>query len=125
MKKVIVLLLATFVGAAGWSIGSQLSSDALGMSVGILLGVLAGMPVALLVIAAGRGGQRRQDEYEPEPRYYGQPQAPVIMLMGNGQPQQWQAGQYPGQQPQLAAPQWHGAPAGAYDLWETEGASDY
>ena len=128
MKKIALLLLVAFVAAAGWSIGSQLSSDALGMSVGILLGVLAGLPVALLVIAAGRRGGR--DEYD-EPRYYEQPQAPapMIMLVGGGQPQQWQGGQMPGQQPQqqyLAAPQWHKVNANAYDLWEEGGgASDY
>jgi len=127
MKKIVVLLLIAFVAAAGWNIGNQLSSDALGMSVGILLGVLAGLPVALLVIAAGRRGGREQ--YDDEPRYQPQGQAPMIMLVGGGQPQQWQGGQMPGQQPQqhyLAAPQWHKGSANAYDLWEEgEGASDY
>ena len=127
MKKIVVLLLLAFVGAAGWNIGNQLSSDALGMSVGILLGVLAGLPVALLVIAAGR----RSERYEPDPEpYYPQPQAPVIMLMGGqGQPQQWQSGQYPGQQQQYLpgpgqAGQWHSAPASSYDFWDGDQATE-
>ena len=130
MKKIGLLLLVAFVGAAGWSIGSQLSSDALGMSVGILLGVLAGLPVALLVIAAGRRSSHY--EAEPDPRYYPQqqPQAPVIMLMGGqGQPQQWQPGQYPGQQQQYLpgpgqAGQWHSAPASSYDFWDGDQATE-
>ena len=132
MKKIVVLLLLAFVGAAGWSVGNQLSSDALGMSVGILLGVLAGLPVALLVIAAGRRSERY--EPDPDPRYYPQqqPQAPVIMLMGNGQqvqPGQWQQGQYPGQQQQYLpgpgqAGQWHSAPASSYDFWDGDQATE-
>ncbi len=104
MKKLVALLLVIFVAAAGWSIGSRLSSDALGMSVGILLGVMAGLPVALLVLAAGRGGRR-----EEEPDYpmdygggrgnpyggYGQPQPPVIILAGPGMGQQQQPPGYP------------------------------
>ena len=58
MKKIALLLVVDFVAAGGWSIGSRLSSDALGMGVGILLGVLAGLPTALLVIAAGQRGGR-------------------------------------------------------------------
>ena len=130
MKKIVVLLLVAFVGAAGWNIGNQLSSDALGMSVGILLGVLAGLPVALLVIAAGRRSERY--EPEPDPRYYPQqqPQAPVIMLLGQGQAGQWQPGQYPGQQQQYLpgpgqqAGQWHSAPASSYDFWDGDQATE-
>ena len=128
MKKIVVLLLLAFVGAAGWSVGNQLSSDALGMSVGILLGVLAGLPVALLVIAAGRRSERYE---QPEPYYpQQQAQAPVIMLMGGqGQPQQWQPGQYPGQQQQYLpgpgqAGQWHSAPASSYDFWDGDQATE-
>ena len=102
MKKLVALLLIVFVGAAGWSVGSRLSSDALGMSVGILLGVMAGMPVALLVLAAGRGG-RRDEEPDYPPDYavrgnpyggYGQPQPPVIILAGPGMAPQQPSG-YP------------------------------
>ena len=104
MKKLVILLLIIFVGAAGWSIGSRLSSDALGMSVGILLGVLAGLPVALLVLAAGRRGYR-DDEPDYPMAYargqggaHGQPQPPVIILAGPGmapQPQQFGQPGYP------------------------------
>ncbi len=112
MKKVIVLTALIFIGVAGWRIGNRLSPDALGMAIGVLFGVLAGVPMALLAMAAGR---RRNDEAElgraaprgglPAP-YGGYPsQAPIIVLAG-GQPMQpgyGQPGAYPGA---------YGAPAG-------------
>lgn len=112
MKKVIILTALIFVGVAGWRIGNRLSPDALGMAIGVLFGVLAGVPMALLAMAAGR---RRNDETEmgramprgglPAP-YGGYPsQAPIIVLAG-GQPMQPGYGQ---QQPGAYA-----APGGMY-----------
>ncbi len=102
MKKLLILAGLVFIGVAGWSVGASLSSDALSMAVGILLGVLAGLPTALLVLASarrreedGRGrastcGQSRLDGQLP-PGYpqqgYGQPQPPMIIFAGQPQPQ--------------------------------------
>ena len=47
--------------ALAWRIGSLLSSDAIGMAVGMTLGVLAGVPTAALVLLA-----RRRDEEDDE-----------------------------------------------------------
>ena len=58
MKRWIGLALLVFVGTAGWRIGEALSPDALSMAVGVLFGVMAGVPTALLVMA----GNRRRDE---------------------------------------------------------------
>lgn len=44
---------ATFVM---WWIGERLSPDAIAMAIGLLLGVLSGVPAAALVLAALRGG---------------------------------------------------------------------
>lgn len=44
--------------AAFW-VGQRLSADAVSMAVGMIFGVLAGIPAALLVLVAGR---RRQDD---------------------------------------------------------------
>lgn len=64
MKRWLGLALLTFVGAAGWRIGEALSPDALSMAVGVLFGVMAGVPTALLVMA---GSRRRSDEHgEPD-----------------------------------------------------------
>ncbi len=115
MKKIALLLVVAFVAAGGWSIGSRLSSDALGMGVGILLGVLAGLPTALLVIAAGQRGGRERDEPDfPMDRDGGyggygrfQPQAPVIVLANPGYAPQGMAPQQQGYDPRyaLSAPQ--------------------
>jgi hypothetical protein len=54
MKRWISLALLIFVGTAGWRVGESLSPDALSMAVGVLFGVMAGVPTALLVMAGGR-----------------------------------------------------------------------
>ena len=61
MKRLIVFAAALFVCVVGWRLGDGLSADALGMAVGVLFGVTAGLPVALLIVAAGR-----RDERPPE-----------------------------------------------------------
>lgn len=94
MKRFFGLALLVFVGVAAWQIGSKLSADAIGMGVGVLFGVMAGIPASLLVLASGR----RRDQRDP----YGDPhqergrrgqmmpygaypqQPPVIVLTGNG-----------------------------------------
>ena len=52
MKRLFGLIVLVFIGAAGWRVGSGLSSDAVSMAVGIFFGILAGIPAALLVLAA-------------------------------------------------------------------------
>ncbi|MEZ4711700.1 MAG: hypothetical protein R3A44_31200 [Caldilineaceae bacterium] len=113
-----------FVGVAGWRIGGQLSTDALGMAVGILFGVMAGIPTALILLASqrrdadSRGGSaddRKQGQLAANAHAY---QPPVIVVAGHAptQPQfaqQWQQpygqyGQYGGPaqyaQPMLPGP---------------------
>ena len=41
-------------GFAGWRIGGNISSDAVSMGVGVLFGIVAGIPTALLVMANNR-----------------------------------------------------------------------
>ena len=108
-----------FVGVAGWRIGGQLSADALGMAVGILFGVMAGIPTALILLAsqrrdheprAGSTEQKKPHQLAENPHPY---QSPVIVVAGHAptQPhygQQWQQpyGQYApyGGQAQYAQP---------------------
>lgn len=61
MRQYIGLAALIFVGIAAWRIAGQLSADALGMAVGVLFGVMAGVPTALMVMASGR---RRAEEEE-------------------------------------------------------------
>ena len=91
MKKLIGICLIVFVGVFGYRVAGALSSDAVGMAMGVFFGILAGIPAALLVIASNR---RRQDDMSQEfnrPRQNNQAypqfqqQLPVIILTG-GQP---------------------------------------
>jgi len=54
MRRFIGLIALVFVGIIAWRIGESLSSDAISMAVGVLFGVLAGIPTALLVLVGGR-----------------------------------------------------------------------
>lgn len=102
MRQTIGLAALVFVAVAAWRIGGQLSSDALGMAVGLLFGIMAGVPTALMVMAANRRREqeqveaverRRQTSQAQSPAYYGgygpgYAQPPVIVLAGaGGQPQ--------------------------------------
>ncbi len=94
MKRLLIIGLLFFLALGAWRLASTLSSDALGMAVGMFFGVLAGIPTALLVLATGR--RRTGDDEEglaagrarQAPAYPFQP--PVIVVTGqNGQaPQQ-------------------------------------
>ena len=48
--------------------GTRLSSDALGLAVGVVFGVLAGIPTALIVLAAQRKHRRDEEEEIEEQR---------------------------------------------------------
>lgn len=88
MKRFIGLLLMIFVGMAGWRIGDGLSSDALSMAVGVLFGVLAGIPTALLVLSSSTRKANDREPSEQNRGYLGAsypsytPQPPVIVLTG-------------------------------------------
>jgi len=106
MRQYVGLAALIFVGIAAWRIAGQLSADALGMAVGVLFGVLAGVPMALMVMASGRRRavdeeeaptRRRQQQQQPQsgPQYpaqygnfgpggYPPPPPPVIVLAAPG-----------------------------------------
>ena len=88
MKKLSMVAGLCILGFLTWRLGMSLSSDALGMAVGVVFGVLAGIPSALLVLASSRR-RDRDDEYDddrhalPPPYVQGPPypyQPPVIVL---------------------------------------------
>lgn len=86
MRSILVIGSILFVAVMAWQLGNRLSPDALGMALGVLFGILAGIPMALMVLASAR---RRSRDEEEEPQGYGRggqyrnaPQAPVIILTG-------------------------------------------
>lgn len=90
LNSVIALCALLFVGVAGWQIGGKLSSDAVGMALGVLFGIMAGIPASLMVLAA-----KRRDDFdydEPTRRWREQytqvPQnPPIIVVTGQGRQQ--------------------------------------
>ena len=66
MRQYIGLAALIFVGIAAWRIAGQLSADALGMAVGVLFGVMAGVPTALMVMASVRKRAAEEEDYGRE-----------------------------------------------------------
>lgn len=105
MRNWAVMVVLVIGGVLAWKIGESLSSDAISMGLGIVCGVFAGIPAALMVMAASRrreyvDGDRRSDGYGrgQNGAYggygpYGQ-QPPVIVVTAAGALPQ--PGQHPG-----------------------------
>lgn len=76
------IVFVLIVANAGWRVGGSLSSDALGMAVGMLFGVMAGIPTALLMLASQRREeeQRRNWREEPRPQIEQKPAAPAPVI---------------------------------------------
>lgn len=93
MKRLVLLVAVVMAAILIWRVGSRLSPDAVGLATGVVFGVLAGLPTAILILASNRnrrGGEssRRQDVDGAYP-YGGYPQQPpVIVLAGAPAPQQ-------------------------------------
>ena len=83
MKRLAIIALLIFVGFAGWRAGGVLSTDAMSMAVGVVFGVLASIPAALLILAASR--RSAQPEPQPSPRPGQQTGFPSPYPQGAGQ----------------------------------------
>lgn len=93
-----MLAILVMLGVFAWRLGESLSSDALGMAVGMVFGILAGIPAALLVLATSNR-RRQEEEDERDERYerYSQrqdrqlpayPYQPPVIVVAGGQSQQ-------------------------------------
>ena len=80
MKHWGLLIMCAFVGIAGFRIGGELSPDAMGMAIGMLFGVMAGIPTALLVLASER---REPSERRPFERPQSAPERPQQQITVN------------------------------------------
>jgi hypothetical protein len=132
MKKLLICAGLVFVAIVGWRISERLSSDAVGMGIGVLFGVMAGVPAALLVLASDRNRRNQEngtgDEYSSArrgghqlPAHAAYPhQPPVIVLAGGygGQPAQMPGQHMPGQmqQPMGYGPYGHPALPGPQEI---------
>lgn len=93
MRRFLLLAALVVIGVATWRVGMMLSSDAIGMAVGMVFGALAGIPAALLVLATSRRSEPDDEERYGErarpdrqlPAYPYQP--PVIVVTGAQAPQ--------------------------------------
>lgn len=100
MKRFVFLGGLLLLGVAAWRVGNALSSDAIGLALGVVFGVMASLPGALLVLVAARRQAAREEAAPPRASYYGgypgahpafPPQPPVIVvtgapgMLGNGQ----------------------------------------
>ncbi|MCB0056780.1 MAG: hypothetical protein KDE45_07145, partial [Caldilineaceae bacterium] len=65
------IILLVMAGVFAFVVGSRLSADAVGMAIGVLFGVLAGIPTALLVLASGRRRRAEEEEEEMDDGYAG------------------------------------------------------
>lgn len=60
MTKLIVGTVTSLVIVAAWQIGERMNTDALGMALGVIFGMMAGIPAALIAVTA-----RRNEQYQP------------------------------------------------------------
>ena len=105
MRQTVTLLVLVIGGVIAWRIGETLSSDAISMGLGIFFGILAGIPAALLVMAASRRNEYVHEDRRMERNSMGQgswgSQPQVIVVTPNALPVAPQApglganGQYP------------------------------
>lgn len=93
MKQLTVITALMIGGLLAWLLASRLSADALGMGVGLMFGVLAGVPTALLVLASGRRRQAYDDDEEETPDPYANAYGPrrlyppVVIVLAQQTPQ--------------------------------------
>jgi hypothetical protein len=90
MKQVVMFVMIVVGSVAVWRLGGQLSADAVGLALGVLLGVLASIPASLLILASSRRQDERVDDARraepPQERMALYQQPPVIVLTGQGSP---------------------------------------
>ena len=69
MKQLTIVICAGLFALIGWQVIGHISSDALGLAIGVVFGVLAGLPTAVLVLASGNREIRQIDEVPAPPAF--------------------------------------------------------
>ena len=90
LKQLIVLLALAFVITLGVVVGTRMSSDAIAVLVGVIAGVAASIPTALLLMVVTRRRDTEEDERHEEPRYADARSVPPVIVVtpGGGMQQQ-------------------------------------
>jgi hypothetical protein len=104
MRQLIVLLVLAFVVTLGVVVATRMSSDAIAVLVGVIAGVAASIPCALLLMAVTRRQEPEIREPEVRESYRDARHAPppvIIVAPGNAAPQQLP---YPASYPYQASP---------------------
>jgi hypothetical protein len=91
MKRSILLVVVVLLLVVGWRISTRLSADAIGLATGVVFGVLAGLPAAVLVLASNRRKQDETDRALTNQRhgqypYGGYPHQPPVIVLTNQAP---------------------------------------
>ena len=88
MKTFVVVVAVGMVGAAFWFVVGGLSSDAVGLIIGLLFGILAGVPPALLALATTARRNMEDSPFRQPPPPVHQPPAllsgPTVIVFDNG-----------------------------------------
>ncbi len=98
MKRLFAISFLVFVVALAVVIGQRMSTDAMAVVIGVIVGVAASIPASLLIIVASRRVHSHPGT-TPRPsqeRYF----PPVIVVNSDRQPSQW-APSMPGPEPLL------------------------
>lgn len=76
MKRVIGIGFLFAVGFVGWKAGEAMNPQSVGVALGVIFGMMAGIPAALIAFAARRVQGQRLDIYHHD----AQPSKPVAAL---------------------------------------------
>jgi len=84
MRGFIALCIIAFCAGLGVMVGQRMSSEAMAVVIGVVCGVLAGIPTSVLLLVAIRARDRREAHSQPAQQ---QPQSypPVIVVSPGGQ----------------------------------------
>jgi hypothetical protein len=97
MRRIVGLAFIAFTVSVGVVVGNRLSYEAMAVIVGVVCGVFAGVPTAilLLIVARRMSPQRQEHSSRPQGNY-----PPVIVISPNSG------------QPNYTRDPWYGPPAG-------------
>ena len=84
IKQLVALLTVAFVVTLGVVVGTRMSSDAIAVLVGVIAGVAASIPTALLLMAVTRRRESSEDERYRDPRYAAARAAPPVIVVTPG-----------------------------------------